>query len=73
MTKRLKEAVARVEALPDARQDEIADLLNELAARDATQATLSDDQWAEIRRRMKEPREYASDAEVEAYFKRHGL
>ncbi len=73
MTKRLNEAVKRVEALPDSRQDEIADLLNELAAGDAVQVALSEDQWAEIRRRMKEPRDYASDAEVEAYFKRHGL
>ncbi len=73
MTKRLKEAVKRVEALPDSRQDEIADLLNELASRDSAQIALSDAQWAEIRSRMKEPRDYASDAEVEAYFKRHGL
>jgi hypothetical protein len=34
---------------------------------------LTDAQWAEIRRRMTEPREYASDSEVRAYFERFGL
>lgn len=73
MTKRLREALKCIEALPEARQDEIAEMLLDLAGRDAASAALSGDQWAEIRRRMCEPREYASDAEVEAYFKRHGL
>ncbi len=73
MTKRLKEAMKRVEALPEARQDEIAELLLDLAGRDSAPAILTEGQWAEIRRRMSEPREYASDAEVEAFFRRHGL
>ena len=71
MTKRLREAMKRVEALPDARQDEIADLLLDLTGRDGASVALSEEQWAEIRRRMAEPREYASDAEVEAFFRRH--
>ena len=70
MTKRLREAMKRVEALPEARQDEIAELLLDLAGRDSGSAALTDEQWAEIGRRMAEPRDYASDAEVEAYFKR---
>lgn len=71
MTKRLKEAMKRVQALPEARQDEIADMLLDLAGRDGAPATLSETQWAEIRRRMSAPREYASDAEVEAFFRRY--
>ena len=62
----------RVEMLPDARQDEIAEMLLELTGRDEAPALLNDEQWGEIRRRMTEPRVYASDAEVEAFFKRHG-
>jgi hypothetical protein len=34
-------------------------------------ALLTKDHWAEIRRRWAEPREYASDAEVEAFFTRY--
>jgi hypothetical protein len=73
MTKRLRDPIKRVEELPEARQDEIADLLLDLAGRDDAKATLSDEQWAEISRRMAEPREYASEAEVEAFFRRYGL
>jgi hypothetical protein len=72
MTKRLREALKRVEELPEERQNEIADLLLDLAGRDAATDDLSDEQWAEIGRRMAEPREYASDAEVAAFFKRFG-
>jgi len=73
MTKRLREAIKHIEELPEARQDEIAEMLLDLAGRDRSTADLTDEQWAEITRRMAEPREYASDAEVEALFKRHGL
>jgi hypothetical protein len=73
MTKRLREAMKRIEGLPEARQDEIADFLLDLAGRDEAMADLSDEQWAEISRRMAEPREYASDADVDALFKRYGL
>jgi len=72
MTKRLKQAIERVRALPEARQDEIAEMLLDLTGRDAMRAGLTEEQWSEIRRRMATPREYASDAEVEAFFKREG-
>jgi hypothetical protein len=71
MTRRLQEAIKRVQELPEPRQDEIADMLLDLAGRDRADSMLSEAQWTEIRRRLSEPREYASDAEVEAFFKRY--
>ncbi|MBL8551114.1 MAG: hypothetical protein JNJ73_14095 [Hyphomonadaceae bacterium] len=68
MTK-LEVAIERLRALPSAAQEalaeEILDLLDEAPA--LTQA-----QWAEIERRIAGPDDFASDEEVEAFFKRHG-
>lgn len=71
MTRRLQEAIKRVQELPEPRQDEIADMLLDLAGRDRTGATLSEEQWAEIRRRLAEPRDYAPDADVDAFLRRY--
>lgn len=71
MTKLLEKAMEQVRALPEARQNEIAEMLFDLTGRDAARVSLTEEQWADIRRRMAEPRRYASDAEVEAFFKRN--
>jgi hypothetical protein len=70
MNKRLDEAIARVKALPDDRQGEIAELLFEFIANDQPDAYLTPEQIAEIERCMSDDEPYASDEEVRAVFGR---
>lgn len=37
----------------------------------STQSVLTDDQLADLRERLKRPRQFVSDVEVQAYFARH--
>jgi hypothetical protein len=66
----LDEAVAKVRRLPAARQQEAAEILMEIAEQDSSEHRLNTEQRAELRRRLAEPPEYASDAEVEEVFDR---
>lgn len=70
MSDRLDEAIAKVRQLPEDRQEEAADMLLDLVEHDPAQYRLSDAQLAEVRRRLAEPPDYASDAEVEEAFDR---
>ena len=70
MTDRLDEAIAEIRRLPAKRQDEAAEMLLEIAAQDASDLRLSPDQLADLEQRLAEPPDYASDDEVEAFFKR---
>ncbi len=69
VTKRLAQAISQLRSLPEARQNEIAEILLDIAKGDLSQLSLTQEQWAEIRRRMEEPRRYASDAEVEEFLR----
>jgi len=70
MTKLLEEAIARVRRLPDADQDEAAEILFTLASKktvaldDATRAAIREGQ-AQARRG-----EFAGDADIQRLFKR---
>ncbi len=68
MTKRLEQAIVKIRALPEDRQDEAADLLMSLAEQDPTSFQLSPDQVAEVNRRLNEPAAYATHADVRAFF-----
>ncbi len=69
MTKLLNKAFETISALPQARQDEVARMLIDLAQQEQSDLKLSEEQMAEVRRRMSSPADYASDAEVEAFFR----
>jgi putative addiction module component (TIGR02574 family) len=70
MNKRLDEAIARVKALPDDRQGEIAELLFEFIANEQPDTYLTPEQIAEIERRLSDDEPYATDEEVRALFDR---
>ena len=74
MTKLLDQAIAKVRALPEADQDEAAELLLMLAAKNTEPAPLDDETRAAIREGMAQARrgEFASDEETAAFFRRHG-
>lgn len=70
MTKLLEKAITEVRKLPAARQDEAAEMLLAIASQDGDDRRLSDDQIADLERRLGEPIDIASDAEVEAVLRR---
>jgi transcription-repair coupling factor (superfamily II helicase) len=70
MSDLLDEAVAKVRRLPQHRQREAAEILLSMAEHDPADYQLSDEQRAEVRRRLAEPPDYASEAEVEETFNR---
>ena len=75
MTKLLEEAVAKVRELPEADQDEAAEMLLSVAARKAGPVALDEETRAAIREgREQAPRgEFVSDEDMAAFFKRHGV
>ena len=75
MTKSLEEAVAKVRELPEADQDEAAEMLLSVAARKAGPVALDEETRAAIREGREQARrgEFASDEDMAAFFKRHGV
>ena len=71
MTK-FERITAALEALPDARREEIADILETLFYGDLHphDYQLSDDQVSDLKSRLANPGPIASEEEVEAFFKR---
>jgi hypothetical protein len=61
-----------LEALPEARKAEIADIMETLFHGDLhpVETALSDEQLADLERRLKNPGPIATEAEVEAFFAR---
>lgn len=70
MNKRLDEALARVKALPEDRQGEVAELLFDFLEPGNVAVHLTPAQVAEIERGLADSEPYASDAEVRALFQR---
>jgi hypothetical protein len=70
MHKRLDEALARVKALPEDRQGEVAELLFDFLEPGNVAIHLTPAQVAEIERGLADSEPYASDAEVRALFQR---
>ncbi|MGF1609294.1 MAG: hypothetical protein ACFCUQ_07855 [Kiloniellales bacterium] len=69
MTKLLDDVIERIRRLPSDRQDEAAEVLLSLLEQDPDSVRLSPAQAEEVTRRLGEPSDYASHAEVGAYFK----
>ena len=76
MTKLLEDAIAKARALPDDEQDEAGEMLLLLMmAKHDEPVPLDDETRAAIREGLEQARrgEFASDEEMAAFFKRHGL
>ena len=75
MSKMLEEAVAKVRELPEADQDEAAEMLFSVAAKRAEPMTLDEETRAAIREGRDQARrgEFVSDEDMAAFFKRHGV
>ncbi|MCR6645733.1 MAG: hypothetical protein NVV62_15070 [Terricaulis sp.] len=70
MTK-FERITAALEALPEARREEIADILETLFFGDLhPETSLSPEQVADLEKRLANPGPIASETEVEAFFRR---
>jgi hypothetical protein len=72
MTKLLDEAIGKVRELPAAEQDEAAEILFSLIASRTTPVALDVETRAAREGLEQAPREFASDEQIAALFKRHG-
>jgi hypothetical protein len=70
MTKQLNEAIRRLQALPEGRQDEAAALLLEFLDQEQSDVSLTPEQIAEVERRLSDDEPYAADDEVRSVFER---
>jgi predicted transcriptional regulator len=75
MTKLLEEAIARVRELPADRQDEAAEIMLSVAARNDAPVRIDSETRAAVRRGVDQARrgEFVSDDEMAAFLKRHGV
>lgn len=74
MTKLLEKAIKRVRQLPEAVQDEAAEILLSLASKRAEPVHLDEETRKAVREGRAQARrgEFVSDEEMAAFFKRHG-
>ena len=75
MTKLLEQAIAKVRELPEADQDEAAELLFSVVSKRAEPVRLDEETRAAVREGSEQARrgEFVSDEDMAAFFKRHGL
>jgi len=74
MTKLLEQAIAKVRELPEADQDEAAELLLSVFSRRAEPVRLDDGTRAAVREGLEQARrgEFASDEEMAEFFRQNG-
>jgi hypothetical protein len=70
VTKQLDEAIRKLQALPEDRQNEAAALLIEFLDQEQSDVNLTAGQIAEIERRLSDDEPYATDDEVRSVFER---
>lgn len=75
MTKLLEQAIAKVRQLPDAEQDEAAEMLLSVLSKRNEPVRLDVQTRAAIREGSEQARrdEFVSDEEMAEFFKRHGV
>jgi predicted transcriptional regulator len=75
MTKMLDEAIEKVRELPDAVQDDAAQILFSLAAKQGAPVELDEETLAAVREARAQARrgEFVSDEDMQAFFRRHGV
>lgn len=75
MSKLLDAAIKKVRELPESEQDEAAEMLLSVASRRGEPIRLDEETRAAVREGQQQARrgEFASDEDMEAFFKRHGV
>ena len=75
MNKMVEIILERVAAWPEEAQAELLQSVNEIEAKHLGVYRLSDDEWAAVREGLAQAErgEFASDEDMAAFFKRHGL
>jgi hypothetical protein len=75
MTKLLEQVIAKVRQLPEAEQDEAAEMLLSVLAKRNEPVRLDAETRAAIREGSEQARrgEFVSDQDMAAFFKRHGV
>jgi hypothetical protein len=75
MSKMLEDAIKKVRELPEADQDQAAEMLLSVAAKKGEPVQLDEETRAAVRVGRKQARrgEFVSDADMAAFFKRHGV
>jgi predicted transcriptional regulator len=75
MTKMLDEAIKKVRELPDSAQDEAAEILFSVAAKQGGPIRIDDDTRAAIEEGLAQARrgEFVSEDDMAAFFERHGV
>jgi hypothetical protein len=66
----LQNAFEKAKTLPDNRQDEVGKMLLEMMEQDQSVLHLSDEQQAEVRRRLASPMTFVPEAEMNAFFRK---
>jgi len=75
MSKMLEEAIKKVRELPEADQDEAAEMLLSVASRSAQPVVLDDATRAAVEEGREQARrgEFVSEKDMAAFFRRHGV
>jgi len=75
MTKLLEDAINKVRDLPEAEQDEAAEMLLSVASKKAGRVRLDDETRAAVRegRQQAQRSEFVSDEDMVAFFERYGV
>ena len=75
MTKLLEDAIKKVRELPEAEQDEAAEMLLSVALKHEQPVRLNDETRAAVLEGREQARrgEFTSDEDMAAFFKRHGV
>ena len=75
MTKMLEEAIKKVRELPEAEQNEAAEILLSVAAKNTAAAVLDEETSAAVAEGLAQAErgDFVSDDDMAAFFKRHGV
>jgi hypothetical protein len=66
----LQNAFEKAKTLPDNRQDEVGQMLLDMMDQDQSELHLSNEQQAELRRRLATPMKFVPEAEINAFFRK---
>jgi hypothetical protein len=70
MTELLRSAIEKAKTLPNDRQDEVGSMLLAMIEQDDSQLCLSQNQEAELRRRLAVPLNFVPETEMDAFFRK---
>jgi hypothetical protein len=70
MNRILQNAFEKAKTLPDNRQDEVGQMLLDIMEQDQSELHLSNEQQAEVRRRLAMPMKFVPEPEMNAFFRK---